>query len=870
DKEYKQLGIIDPENIGFGFARCIYFIKLGGLVSPEKMRKIFMLDNIDFYSGRSEHTIEPYRYLRELKDEAISRFVEDTEEEKGFTKEEKELFWASIVIPVGIQALLDKLEADEVIAKEGSSWIEGINYKDGYDYFFDEVTEPQKWWKVWRGIIEEELLDKLGLAGKRIKGIAYSRLGEQRKNKEGNQYYITYNKILPLFKHIYSSNLDFKALLSLIEEYLPKSIFRNFALYILFIKTLKERFDLVIEDKKIFDFEYMQEILRELSKKEQEEVSEIIKKITPLLIKDINMEKINKYLIGKEIYGFSPYFHVAWEEVDDFSEEAEGVINKYKASKRGAIQYVRQAKMLSISTDLTREELDELLKKKELLPYKETLERLYEESHPLEKRYMREKDKYLDMFYFDIGGYISQLDIFIPMLNKEYLVDFICGEGDFKHKLDEILTYFPRKSASRDYFLKLLLDTSSITVNEINLVLPHLFNQYFKEQYALKALEMEKETYPERFTTLEDELERILHYFPQLSYIRDDILLELINQKVTNPENLKKVNHYLLRHPDNIRHKEQAQFIWGGDIFKEWLKEKSPNDKKDFLLWLFEIKEEKPWYLAQFEYTYKVNLDSLKSIYAIGSGKYYKNLGSNLRKDFFSIFLYGEKGIFSDNNVFEEFIDEIASAVSDGQRDNVFKVMLDGVFKNVDDYRKEKILLSLLETLSQLKSQGEQNEERKEALAIRGLLESLGIIGIKLGQFLTTFGFIPELLREELQELKDKAEPLPKEIAFTIIEKIYGGFGKKFLELGKLLGSASIKVVYSAKLKDGRNIVVKIKRPEIEKTIKEDMAFLKKFLEDTRFSLQEKDIFIPQDAVERIGEMIIEELDFRQEAENAK
>ena len=162
------------------------------------------------------------------------------------------------------------------------------------------------------------------------------------------------------------------------------------------------------------------------------------------------------------------------------------------------------------------------------------------------------------------------------------------------------------------------------------------------------------------------------------------------------------------------------------------------------------------------------------------------------------------------------------------QKNNIMRVVYDAIFRRSDVNRKYAIVVALLKNFSREKS---SHEGINEARAIRIFLESLGLIGVKIAQFLSTYEVVPENVRNELKLLKDRAPQLSKDIVFDMIAKIYGSFeDSPVSEVLECIGSASIKVVYRARLKDGREIVIKIKRPEVEKKVEEDLAFLRDIL----------------------------------------
>lgn len=133
--------------------------------------------------------------------------------------------------------------------------------------------------------------------------------------------------------------------------------------------------------------------------------------------------------------------------------------------------------------------------------------------------------------------------------------------------------------------------------------------------------------------------------------------------------------------------------------------------------------------------------------------------------------------------------------------------------------------------VSQLKREDLSNEEWWQIFGqqLRLSFEELGPSFTKLGQLLSTREdiFDPALIRE-LKQLQNKVKGIPFEQAQQVIEK---NLGKKINEVfseiePEAIGTASIGVVYRARLLDGQKVVVKVRRPGIRKTIMTDFEIL--------------------------------------------
>jgi ubiquinone biosynthesis protein len=151
-------------------------------------------------------------------------------------------------------------------------------------------------------------------------------------------------------------------------------------------------------------------------------------------------------------------------------------------------------------------------------------------------------------------------------------------------------------------------------------------------------------------------------------------------------------------------------------------------------------------------------------------------------------------------------------------------------------------------------------------------LEALGPTFVKFGQLLSTR---PNLLPPEyitaLERLQDHVAPFPSEQVEEIVAAELGvRISKAFADFDRRpLAAASIGQVHRATLRDGRQVVVKVQRPDIRRTIAEDLemfrdltAFLEKRSEVAR-RLELRRV------VGQWGQQLLLELDYRQEARNA-
>lgn len=155
---------------------------------------------------------------------------------------------------------------------------------------------------------------------------------------------------------------------------------------------------------------------------------------------------------------------------------------------------------------------------------------------------------------------------------------------------------------------------------------------------------------------------------------------------------------------------------------------------------------------------------------------------------------------------------------------------------------------------------------------LRLALEELGPIFVKFGQILSTRrDLLPPTVADELARLQDRVPPFPGDQAVAIIEQ---AFVQPLTDLFASfdttpLASASIAQVHQATLLTGEQVIVKVVRPTIERTIRRDlelMMLLARLLESLLADARRLR------AVEVVADYkitILDELDMVREAANA-
>src|SRR6266850_6685176 len=125
---------------------------------------------------------------------------------------------------------------------------------------------------------------------------------------------------------------------------------------------------------------------------------------------------------------------------------------------------------------------------------------------------------------------------------------------------------------------------------------------------------------------------------------------------------------------------------------------------------------------------------------------------------------------------------------------------------------------------------GVEGDVAAKAKAFRERLVELGPAYIKLGQVLSTRpDLLPKPYIEELEHLQDDVSPMAfEQVERTIEEELHARISKLFASFDpEPLGSASLGQVHAAELRDGRNVVVKVQRPNLREQLAEDIEFFR-------------------------------------------
>ncbi|MGN6797423.1 MAG: ABC1 kinase family protein [Gaiellaceae bacterium] len=155
---------------------------------------------------------------------------------------------------------------------------------------------------------------------------------------------------------------------------------------------------------------------------------------------------------------------------------------------------------------------------------------------------------------------------------------------------------------------------------------------------------------------------------------------------------------------------------------------------------------------------------------------------------------------------------------------------------------------------------------------LRDMLDELGPTFVKFGQLLSTRpDVVPPDIIAELRSLQDDVRSFPyAEVERTIQEDLGQPIERLFTEFDEVpLAAASIGQVHRATLPNGRQVVVKVQRPNAPKQIEADLSLLYQAARLAKERIRALDFIDTNDIVDEFARSIRQELDYRMEGRNA-
>tara|TARA_B000000475_G_scaffold108422_1_gene87884 strand:+ start:498 stop:1979 length:1482 start_codon:yes stop_codon:yes gene_type:complete len=150
-------------------------------------------------------------------------------------------------------------------------------------------------------------------------------------------------------------------------------------------------------------------------------------------------------------------------------------------------------------------------------------------------------------------------------------------------------------------------------------------------------------------------------------------------------------------------------------------------------------------------------------------------------------------------------------------------------------------------------------------------LESLGPIFTKFGQLLSTRTDILDFqTAKELESLTDSCKPFDVSKFKKIVESELGNSIENIFDTFEEtpLAAASLAQVHAAKLKNGNEVVIKVLRPNIEKSVKKNLRLLKAAARIFSYIYKDSFRLKPNEVIRDYETTILKELDLKLEASN--
>ena len=167
----------------------------------------------------------------------------------------------------------------------------------------------------------------------------------------------------------------------------------------------------------------------------------------------------------------------------------------------------------------------------------------------------------------------------------------------------------------------------------------------------------------------------------------------------------------------------------------------------------------------------------------------------------------------------------------------------------------------------------EEGTAQTTAARVAHVLEELGPTFVKLGQVLgSRADLLPPAFVEEFRKLQDRVQPFPTSEARKAVEAELGGPVSRFFDAfdAEPFAAGSIAQAYNARTRDGRQVVVKVRRPGVRDMLEDDIVILGRLAELAERYVPEYRVLRPVLLVDEFAQTVRRETDFIAEASNTQ
>jgi ubiquinone biosynthesis protein len=159
------------------------------------------------------------------------------------------------------------------------------------------------------------------------------------------------------------------------------------------------------------------------------------------------------------------------------------------------------------------------------------------------------------------------------------------------------------------------------------------------------------------------------------------------------------------------------------------------------------------------------------------------------------------------------------------------------------------------------------------ARSVRRSFEQLGPFWVKMGQMLASRpDIVSEAMVREFEHLHEAVDVRPFAEFRPVLEESLGASWEKYfghIDVEAPVGAASLAQVYTATMRDGTPVVVKVQRPGVEQVVLDDIAMMSKATKLLRRIAPEFNDILEIDAMaDGLFSAMKPEIDFRLEADN--